>query len=49
MYSNELPLLGISTPKHFSLIIQIYPIHINLGVLICKGATNLNEKAICNN
>ena len=37
MYPNSLPLLGISTPKCFSSIIQFSQIHINLSVLIRKG------------
>ena len=37
MHPNSLPLLGISTPKNFSLIIQFSPNHINLNVLIRKG------------
>ena len=37
MNSNLLPLLGINTPKKFSSIIHLSPVHINLSELIRKG------------
>ena len=39
---NSLPLLGISTPKKVSSIIQFSQIHINLGVHIRKDTNSLS-------